>query len=259
MCRMIACFHDAPISLDRDLLAQFVKNCHWGNWRVQDWLGHHGMGWGVAWMDPAGTIRTWRSLNPIWRDPWWALPRLKSRLIVVHARFALPWKVRRDDVHPITLDDRHFLAHNGTIKLASFAPLETPALERARRETTLDTRRYLAAVLDGMATGAAPLDAIAGVLRQVRPVPSANAFFFSRAQFTAVEYQTAPLFQRYTYVLAVKRLHPGTCVSSIPFDETFSRLPNGTALQFDFGSGTLHLARVPAPPGTSRGGRAKAS
>ncbi|MHA1733759.1 MAG: class II glutamine amidotransferase [Promethearchaeota archaeon] len=234
MCRMLVVFGPREVSIPGEYLQRFVRNCRWGNRRVQDWTGHHASGWGVSWLDPdSGTIRVKRTIRPIWNSGWRDLLEVRSRLVVLHARKSLPWKRKFEDVHPITHDRHHYVVHNGIISLAAI-PVPSGNLGREFARTKLDTRRYLLSVLDSARGG----DILEGILRVTRALdgralrPSANAFFFGREDLYVVSHFKRTPLQVHTYQLYASRLHGrGYCVSSVPLPGSII-LPNHAVLHY---------------------------
>ncbi len=240
MCRMMAIFGPKETTIPREYLKCFVKNARWGNWRVQDFLGHHRLGWGLAWVDPkTEKLRVKRSLQPIWNSAWEQISGVSSRMIVLHARNGMPWKRDFHDVHPITLDSRHFLTHNGIIGLESF-PEPSLALMEPFQETGLDSRRYLISLVEQIQKGLSPTEAFQAVLPDLKLKPSANAFLFTSQDLYMVAYYRPKIYQKYLYTLWYTRLPGGhQLVTSFPTGEQSLRLPNGSCLHFNLSTNSL--------------------
>lgn len=252
MCRMFALFGESGRSIPRSFLEKFIKTCHWGKWRQGDFIGHHGMGWGVLWLDKSDRIRTFRSLLPIWRSNWRALLKLNSRCIVVHARFCPPWAISSSDVHPITENKRLYMFHNGIIATDSIPPPEHGRLKKKFNNTGMDTRRYLLSLQGELESAGGDLGfqsmkkALDAILPNFNLKPSANAFIVTPKGLGIVEYMKQyPIFKRQTYVLNMSKISTSAyCVSVIPFDDTFVRIPNHAAVYYDFQKNSLNLAQI---------------
>jgi predicted glutamine amidotransferase len=220
-------------------LRAFVRACRWGNPRVQDFLGHHGFGWGLVWRDRRGRFRVHRSVRALWEDPWEAIGRLRTTCLALHARFCFPWKRNIEDVHPIAVENGPLLMHNGQFVNKSFGPLRAEDLDRLRRTTDMDTRKYYCALVDEMRRGATPKAAFEKVLPAVQVIDSANAFLVTEEALHVVEWHQASVLQQYLYDLTFchDEARGHTVISSTPLGSGFRRIPNHSILTYEFERG----------------------
>lgn len=256
MCRMMCLFSDQSFQIPFEYLQSFVKNCRFGNWNFQDFMAPHRAGWGFAWRDLTHSksnsknhsctpfLRIKRGLRPIWENKWEDLCKIKSDMFVIHARWALPWDVKFSNVHPITIDGRTFLVHNGIISNNSFPPLKEPKYQQIFQNTKLDSRKYLLSLLDAQKKHENVSDAISSVVKYFCNDLSANGFLFNSQNVWIIDWHNSPIIQRYTYDLAINKHNGIFCVASMPLTKYFKHIPNKTLLHYDFSQkefGTIKL------------------
>jgi predicted glutamine amidotransferase len=87
MCRMFFKCSLEPFRMDYEILKEYVKSCHWRYLRKYDLLGHHGLGWGFAYVsENDNKLVIKRDINPIYHADWKNLTKIKTRFLLVHAR-----------------------------------------------------------------------------------------------------------------------------------------------------------------------------
>lgn len=186
---MFLCCSRKAFRLDHEFLERFVASCHWNYFRKYDLLGHHNLGWGVAYLsEHQRDLKVIRDLTPIYKADWKGLERIKTRFMVVHARKSFPWKKSREDIHPIDVGENYMMTHNGTIKADSFPNLINQDLERMKRETGLDTRKYLCSVLESIKNHQDVKTAFERVLKNIEIGIAANCFLFNAKECHVVNH-----------------------------------------------------------------------
>ncbi|MBD3351803.1 MAG: hypothetical protein GF364_09990 [Candidatus Lokiarchaeota archaeon] len=249
MCRMMAFFGKNMNSIPSEYLTKFVQMCHYGNWKRGDFTGHHAMGFGVAWLDQDTRIHVKRSIMPIWKTKWEDLLKIRSRCIVLHARKCPPQSIKFQDVHPITIDKKTFMFHNGTIDKKSFPNLRDPYLNKISKTTSMDTRKYLATYLDLMNqpsfAGNIP-KIFSNLNKDITLKSSANSFILNRNKLLIVELMRQhSVFKTLKYILNIKKMDTKNyCISVAPFDDDFMPIPNKTTLEYDFDSEKLKISKI---------------
>ncbi len=245
MCRMMCFFSPNEISIPMDYLKSFVRASHWGKYKLQDFIGQHRMGWGVSWFDKNGAIKTQRSIDPIWRSNWKNLTKIKSRCIVLHARRCAPSATNNRDVHPIVIDNKNYMFHNGVIKKDSFPQLDNPELNEILKSTSMDTRRYLATFLDELEKNEDFVETFRRTLPKITVSPSANAFLLNSTDIYIVKYKIEKLHKKAVYQLNIKNFDKGGyCVSVIPFDKSFKGIPNKSCIKYNFRSNKIEFNKL---------------
>ena len=97
-----------PFHIDYKILKKYVKSCHWRYLRKYDLLGHHGLGWGFAYIsENDNDLVIKRDITPIYHADWKNLTKIKTRFLLVHARKTLPWKKNFGNVHPINIKEKY--------------------------------------------------------------------------------------------------------------------------------------------------------
>ncbi len=154
MCRFLVALGDAPFAPE-PLLESFAAMAQASRSPDGD---RQGDGWGVAWLDDAGSWRRHRSLAPIWEESPGEVCPARTRALAVHARSASFPGDRGDVEHnqPYLLDGRAFV-FNGLL-----AGVSLPG----RREGEIGAQR-LAALLGAFLKRMPPAGAVARLLRTV--------------------------------------------------------------------------------------------
>jgi len=230
MCRMMCYFGSQKISIPENYLRKFLKNCHFGNRKRQDWIGYHAMGWGISWLDERGNFRTKRYPNPIWHYNLKTIKKIESRFIAIHARFAFERDIH--NVHPICIKYQGInfcMFHNGIFKDDSFYPLQDETLEimRKKDEDDMDTRKYLLSVLDEYQqidslnsqsiendegnSEKNIINAIRSAFSRLKLFNSGNSFFYTPKNLFIISYhkKISPLLEKHTYVLNMNKMTQG--------------------------------------------------
>ncbi len=246
MCRMLVRITKTPRNVSFALLKRFVVNCRWGDRMVQDYLGHHNLGWGVAWLDAEDRIHAKRSLDPIWNSDWEALTKLKTKCFVMHARFALPWQKKMADVHPITIEGRKFLCHNGLVPLDAFPPLGHDKWKEIAENNTMDTRRYLLSILDSEARNPQILlrENLVSVLSEITTGLSANIILLAKKRVYIAQHHHTNLFKKYNFDLRYHKTSDGVLISSAPLFTPNRRIPNHTLITYDFRKNQFSVDKI---------------
>jgi len=247
---MMALFGPRKASIPLSNLKKFVKNCKWGNRSKQDWIGRHGMGWGVMWLDNLDNIKVKRFFRPIWEYNWEFLTKIKSELIIVHARFAFEKKFM--NIHPIKIKFRgnnFYLFHNGIIKIASFPCLKNSRLKCISQNSEMDTRCFLATIIDFYNSGDNKVDSIKTTLLKsgIKLFNSANSIFVNDKDVfvTSFHRKISPLLEYNTYQLHIYREKKGNCcVSVIPFSDQYFRLPNSSIVHYNIQSNSFSVYKI---------------
>jgi predicted glutamine amidotransferase len=131
----------------------------------------HRDGWGVAWRESDGTVRTFRSTRPAYADPQLAevLGDVRATGGILHLRWATPGlPVRVENNHPFVADGLGF-AHNGAIRPVSGLLALVPERERPTLTGDTDSERYFRVILDRAAGG----DLVAGIRAAITDIDAA--------------------------------------------------------------------------------------
>jgi len=102
-------------NLGYELLKNFIASCHWTYFKRYNVFGHHGSGWGFAYI-PEGNEKliVKRDINPIYFSDWENLTKIKTRFLLVHARKM----IQPEDVEHASIDRvivKHSVAMTGMI------------------------------------------------------------------------------------------------------------------------------------------------
>ena len=230
-------------SIPQQFLRYFVHNAKYGNWKIQDFQAPHNAGWGMIWRQD-DQLKVIRKLQPLWNFKWESLSKIKSDFFAIHARWALPQSKIIEDVHPISLNGRNFLIHNGIISDRSFRDLILKKPKLNLSNIALDTRKYLA-VLDQLKIGEMSdpsfrIHAIGNLVSHFNKDLSANAFYISQDSVDMISMHTQPIIQKYTYVLNHGKYKKFQYFSSFPYEKVTGirdhRVPNRCGIHYDFTS-----------------------
>ncbi|MBD3195798.1 MAG: hypothetical protein GF317_12120 [Candidatus Lokiarchaeota archaeon] len=234
MCRMLIYYSNEPKSIPIQILSKFIKSCHWDYFKKYDLVGHHGAGWGIAYI-PSNSreLIVKRTLTPIYRSAWKNIRKIKSRFILIHARKTLFGEKKLENVHPIDIGAEYCLTHNGTIKMDSFPTLNDKKLERIKNYTDLDTRRYLCTILDQLKSGNTLKNAIKTVLQQIRVSSAANAFLFNSNEVHIIKYQNNTINGRHT-TLFIDKSPERYLISTTPITSNALEIPNRSLISIPF-------------------------
>ena len=232
MCRMFFRCSTEPFNFEIDILKKFVKSCHWQYLHKYNLFGHHNLGWGFAYLNEKLELVIKRDINPIYKADWKALSKIKTRFLLVHARKAYPWNKNFRDIHPINIQQNYLIAHNGVIKTDSFPPLRDPTLERIRASTSLDTRRYLCAILDRFNNGISLKDTLEEIFRTVEIGAGANAFLFNSNECDVITHHNTNFNGRH-HTLFIKILDEDILVCTTALLESMKEISNDTLIKIN--------------------------
>lgn len=259
MCRLVGWVSRTPMTLAEVLgeagLAELTALSHL-----------HADGWGMAWWDGTGVLRSQASHLPAHATPGYAssVREVRSDAALLHLRWAtVGLAVAPGNTHPFCTRDWAF-GHNGAVRPADgLLPLLTAAEVAGLRGDT-DSERLMHVLLARV--DAAGLDE--GLRRTVTDVcadltpSSLNGLLLGRSELTAVCCHGAPSEGDPPVVGGPPEDQPGyfdlrwrqadglVVVASEPLGPAdWRRLPNGTALVVDRGPvrpRTVHVGSLPA-------------
>ena len=232
MCRMFFRCSTEPFNFEIDILKKFVKSCHWQYLHKYNLFGHHNLGWGFAYLNENLKLVIKRDINPIYKADWKALSQIKTRFLLVHARKAYPWNKDFKDIHPINIRKTYLIAHNGVIKSNSFPTLSDPTLEKIRASTSLDTRRYLCAILDKINNEVNLKDCLEEIFRTVEIAVGANAFLFNSKECNIISHHNTNFNGRH-HTLFMKIFDDNILVCTTPLLESMKEIPNNTLIKIN--------------------------
>lgn len=226
MCRMFFQCALEPFNIEYELLKKFVSSCRWQYLRKYNLFGHHGLGWGFAYIpEDEKNLVIKHDITPIYQADWKNLKNLKTRFLLVHARKTMPWKRNFNDVHPININENYVIVHNGIIKNFSFPQLETEKLETIKSETKLDTRKYLCSIIDKLNTGLNLKEALESLFNSIQIGAAANAFLFNSRECNIINYHNTNFNGRHHTLFITKNQHK-LFVSTTPIKNDMLELPN---------------------------------
>ena len=243
MCRMFFKCSTEPFNFEINILKKFVKSCHWQYLHIYNLYGHHNLGWGFAYLNESLKLVIKRDINPIYKADWKALSKIKTRFLLVHARKAHPWKKNFKDIHPINIQQNYLIAHNGVIKTDSFPSLKDPTLERVRASTSLDTRRYLCAILDKVNNGTSLKIALEEIFRTVEIAAGANAFLFNSKECNIINHHNTNFNGRH-HTLFIKISDDNMLACTTPLLESMKEIPNDTLININLSDLSTKLMRL---------------
>jgi len=223
-------------NLGYELLKNFIASCHWTYFKRYNVFGHHGSGWGFAYI-PEGNEKliVKRDINPIYFSDWENLTKIKTRFLLVHARKMIqPWKKTIKNVHPINIGEKYLITHNGTINLDSFPEPLDPKLREININTEMDTRRYLCLIMDELKRKYDLKEAIESTLRRIQVNSAANAFLFNSRECIVIKNQKNTFNGRNTTLFLAKDDN-SILVSTTPINPQlkFFEIPNNTLIKID--------------------------
>ncbi|MCP4763059.1 MAG: hypothetical protein GY870_14885 [archaeon] len=225
-------FSNKPISVPERYLKRFIQASR---------NGYHGMGWGVVWFDDNGRIHAKRSTKKIWKSDWKGIGQIQSRCIMIHARQANPFGVCMENTHPIVIDGKNFMIHNGIIALDSFPELLDPILNKISKKSNLDTRRYLVTYLDALKRIGDSYKAFKEILPKMKISISANTFILNRNELQVVKCRTDSVIGGSCELYIEKKEDLFYCVSAVPFNSNYKKIPNKTYINYDFREKKINL------------------
>ncbi len=171
-----------------------------------------------------------RDITPIYHADWKSLSKIKTRFLLVHARKAYPWLKNSENIHPINVNERYLLTHNGTITNFSISKMANPKLDTIFKETNLDTRKYLCYVMDNLKQGLKLKDTLEKVLNNIEIGLGANAFLFNSKECNIIKYQNEKFSGRHR-TLFITRDNSSVLASTSPLKPKMKEIPNYSLIQ----------------------------
>ncbi|TFG06348.1 MAG: hypothetical protein EU539_07825 [Promethearchaeota archaeon] len=231
MCRMFFQCSMEPTYLDFKVLKNFIRSCHWRYFRKYDLLGHHHLGWGLAYFpENSDNLVIKRDLTPIYRADWKSLTKIKTRFLLVHARKAYPWKKNPNDIHPIDIGENYLMTHNGTILGDSMPELNDPKLEQIKNETGMDTRKYLCYLMDELKKTSDLRLALESVFKTLDLGIGANAFLFNSKECNIILRQNSRFNGRHRTIF-ISKDNNVILAATTPLKSGMLEIPNNSLIQ----------------------------
>ena len=244
MCRMFFKCSLEPFHLDYKILKKFVKSCHWHYLRKYDLLGHHGLGWGFAYLsENENNLVVKRDITPIYHSDWKNLTKIKTRFLLIHARKTLPWKKNLGNVHPINIQEQYLITHNGIIKNFPSKTLKNSKLDKIYNETDLDTRKYLCSIINELQEGKSLKSGLETVFKGIEIGAGANAFLFNSQNCNIITNHKNNFNGRH-HTLFLSKNHNDILVSTTPFTKDAKEIPNYSLIQIDLNNLNLNLVKL---------------
>ena len=244
MCRMFFKCSLEPFRMDYKILKEYVKSCHWRYLRKYDLLGHHGLGWGFAYIpENDNKLVIKRDISPIYHADWKNLTKIKTQFLLVHARKTLPWKKNFGNVHPINIEEKYLITHNGIIKSFPSKNLKNPKLDKIYNETDLDTRKYLCSIINELQEGNNLKSGLENIFKGIEIGAGANAFLFN-SHFCNVITNHKNNFNGRHHTLFLSKNHNDILVSTTPFAENAKEIPNHSLIQIDLNDLNLNMVKL---------------
>ena len=244
MCRMFFKCSLEPFNINSTFLKQFLATCHWRYFRKYDILGHHGLGWGVAYLsenDKELIIK--RDINPIYHADWESLTKIKTRFLLVHARKTLPWKRKFENVHPIDIGEKYLITHNGIIKNFPTKKLNNPKLNRIYQFNDLDTRKYLCSIIDQIQETNNLEHSLNQVFKEIEIGAGANAFLFN-SQVCNVITNHKTNFNGRHHTLFISRINNEIIVSTTPLTKNAKEIANYSLIQINLANLDMNFTKL---------------
>ena len=244
MCRMFFLCSLEPFQIDFKILKKFVTSCHWHYLRKYNLFGHHGLGWGFAYIsEDDNKLVIKRDITQIYHADWKNLTKIKTRFLIVHARKTLPWKKNFRDVHPIDIGDKYIITHNGIIKGFPDKKLKNPKLERIYRNTNLDTRKYLCAIIDELQEGKSLKNTLESIFKEIEIGAGANAFLFNSHTCNVITNHKTNFNGRH-HTLFLSKKPKEILVSTTPLTDNAKEIPNYSLIQIDLNNLNLNAMKL---------------
>jgi predicted glutamine amidotransferase len=208
----------------------------------------HPDGWGLAWIDPEGMLHSAKATEPAYAST--SLHALvherPAYAAILHFRWATPGlPVTLNNTHPFIWAEQQFaFCHNGAITPISrlYQALEEGGIVL---EGATDSEGYFRLWIDGVRSGAAPAEALKGVVQRIRELAmeytSLNAMWLHPVQsYVFTEYEsTAPLALEDPnyYTLYMDRRQDAVLIASSqwPMPSHWRPVPNHTLVSITRG------------------------
>ncbi|MFX1355774.1 MAG: hypothetical protein ACFFA8_00680 [Promethearchaeota archaeon] len=221
-----------PFTIEYNLLKKFIDSCHWQYFRKYNVFGHHGLGWGFAYIpeDDTNKLIIKRDINPIYHSDWESLSKLYTKFLLVHARKSFPWKKNNFNIHPINIGGKYLITHNGVIKNSSFPKLNNPELEIINSSTNLDTRKYLCFILDQLKQKHNLKNTLEYIFKILKLGAGANAFLFNSVECNVINYHNTNFNGRH-HALFISKSKSKIFVSTSPIIKKTKEIPNKSLIQ----------------------------
>jgi len=233
-----------PFYINYTILKQFLATCHWRYLRKYDIFGHHSLGWGFAYLSENNKeLVIKRDINPIYHADWETITQIKTRFLLVHARKTLPWKRKFENVHPINIDEKYLITHNGIIKNFPEKKLNNPKLNRIYKETDLDTRKYLCSIIDQIQESKDLKSGLELVFKDIEIGAGANAFLFN-SQVCNVITNHKTNFNGRHHTLFISRNNNEIIVSTTPLTTSAKEIPNYSLIQINLANLDMNFMKL---------------
>jgi predicted glutamine amidotransferase len=233
-----------PFYMDYNILKTYVKSCHWRYFRKYDLLGHHGLGWGFAYLsEDENNLVIKRDLTPIYHADWKNLTKIKTRFLLVHARKTLPWKRDIGNVHPINIKEQYLLTHNGIIKNFPSKKLKNLKLDKIYNETGLDTRKYLCSIIDELQEGKNLKIGLETIFKEIEIGAGANAFLFNSQTCNVITNHKNNFNGRH-HTLFLSKNQGDILVCTTPLIKNAKEIPNYSLIQINLNDLTLNKMKL---------------
>jgi predicted glutamine amidotransferase len=233
-----------PFYLDYKILKKFIKTCHWHYLRKYSILGHHGLGWGFAYLsENDNKLVIKRDITPIYHADWKNLTKIKTRFLLIHARKTLPWKKNLKNVHPINIQEKYLITHNGIIKKFPSQKLRNPNLDKIYNETDLDTRKYLCLIIKELQEGKNLKSSLESVFKSIEIGAGANAFLFNSQNCNIITNHKINFNGRH-HTLFLSKTQDGILVSTTPLTENTKEIPNYSLIQINLNNLNLNMVKL---------------
>ena len=233
-----------PFHIDYKILKEYVKSCHWRYLRKYDLLGHHGLGWGFAYISENNNkLVIKRDIKAIYYADWKNLTKIKTRFLLVHARKTLPWKRNFDNVHPINIKEKYLITHNGIIKNFPNQKLRNPKLDKIYNETDLDTRKYLCSIINELQEGKSLKSGLENIFKSIEIGAGANAFLFNSQSCNIITNHKNNFNGRH-HTLFLSKNDSGILVSTTPLTENAKEIPNYSLIQISLNDLNLNMVKL---------------
>lgn len=233
-----------PFNISVDFLKKFVSTCHRQYLRKYNLFGNHNLGWGFAYIsqdDERLIIK--RDITPIYQADWKGLNRLKTRFLLVHARKAYPWNKSFKNLHPINIGENYQIVHNGVIKTESFVKLNDANLEKIRKNTMLDTRRYLCYITDKLKNGINLKNSLEEIFRTIEIGAGANAFLFKAKECNVITHHNDNFNGRH-HTLFIKKSMDSINVCTTPILNGAVEISNNSLIQIDLNNLDMRFSQL---------------
>ena len=158
-------------------------------------------------------------------------------------RSPLPWKRNFENIHPININEKFLIVHNGIIKHFSRKNLENPKLDKIYNKTDLDTRKYLCSIINELGEGKSLKIGLENIFKKIEIGAGANAFLFNSQRCNVITNHKNNFNGRH-HTLFLSKNHNDILVSTTALTENAKEIPNHSLINIDLNNLNLNMVKL---------------